>query len=90
VKGFLNVAGCLRPVVVHVVQQLTHPPVELAPRRDASRKSRLVFIPQHSGAPGARPGDVGACIGGRRWLAQPDMTPRTRTAAVTLRDSGFI
>jgi len=39
VKGLLNVAGCRGPVVVHVVQHLAHPPVELA-----DRASRLVFI----------------------------------------------
>jgi G3E family GTPase len=44
VKGFLNVVGCRGPVVVHVVQHLAHPPVELAAWPDASRKSRLVFI----------------------------------------------
>jgi G3E family GTPase len=44
VKGFLNVAGCRGPVVVHVVQHLAHPPVELAAWPDASRQSRLVFI----------------------------------------------
>src|SRR5207245_4014295 len=36
VKGLLNVAGCRGPVVVHVVQHLAHPPVELAgPARTA-------------------------------------------------------
>jgi G3E family GTPase len=44
VKGFLNVAGCRGPVVVHVVQHLAHPPVELAAWPDKSRASRLVFI----------------------------------------------
>jgi len=44
VKGFLNVAGCRGPVVVHVVQHLAHPPVELAAWRDQNRASRLVFI----------------------------------------------
>jgi len=44
VKGFLNVAGCRGPVVVHVVQHLAHPPVELAAWPDKSRVSRLVFI----------------------------------------------
>ncbi|MGZ3358957.1 MAG: CobW family GTP-binding protein, partial [Xanthobacteraceae bacterium] len=44
VKGFLNVAGCRGPVVVHVVQHLAHPPVELAAWPDASRATRLVFI----------------------------------------------
>jgi G3E family GTPase len=44
VKGFLNVAGCRGPVVVHVVQHLAHPPVELAAWPDRNRASRLVFI----------------------------------------------
>ena len=44
VKGFLNVAGCRGPVVVHVVQHLAHPPVELAAWPDADHSSRLVFI----------------------------------------------
>jgi G3E family GTPase len=44
VKGFLNVAGCRGPVVVHVVQHLAHPPVELATWPDRNRSSRLVFI----------------------------------------------
>ena len=44
VKGFLNVAGCRGPVVVHVVQHLAHPPVELAAWPDKDRVSRLVFI----------------------------------------------
>src|SRR5262249_1898450 len=39
-----NVAGCRGPVVVHVVQHLAHPPVELAAWPDADRASRLVFI----------------------------------------------
>ena len=44
VKGFLNVAGCRGPVVVHVVQHLAHPPVELAAWPEGDRASRLVFI----------------------------------------------
>jgi G3E family GTPase len=44
VKGFLNVAGCRGPVVVHVVQHLAHPPVELAVWPDKNHTSRLVFI----------------------------------------------
>jgi G3E family GTPase len=44
VKGFLNVAGCRGPVVVHVVQHLAHPPVELAAWPDKDHESRLVFI----------------------------------------------
>jgi G3E family GTPase len=44
VKGFLNIAGCRGPVLVQVVQHLSHPPVELATWPDESRASRLVFI----------------------------------------------
>jgi G3E family GTPase len=44
VKGFLNIAGCRGPVLVQVVQHLSHPPVELASWPDQSRVSRLVFI----------------------------------------------
>jgi G3E family GTPase len=44
VKGFLNVAGCRGPVVVHVVQHLAHPPVELAAWPGKDHASRLVFI----------------------------------------------
>lgn len=42
VKGLLNVDG--RPVVVHAVQHLFHPPVRLDAWPDADRRSRLVFI----------------------------------------------
>src|SRR5262249_54188375 len=44
VKGLLNVAGCRGPGVVHSVQHLLHPPVELAAWPDRNRTSRLVFI----------------------------------------------
>jgi len=44
VKGFLNIAGCRGPVLVQVVQHLSHPPIELASWPDESRVSRLVFI----------------------------------------------
>ena len=44
VKGFLNVADCRGPVVVHVVQHLAHAPVELAIWPDENRTSRVVFI----------------------------------------------
>jgi G3E family GTPase len=43
-KGFLHVAGCTGPVVVHFVQHLAHPPVELAEWPTPERGSRLVFI----------------------------------------------
>ena len=44
VKGFLNVAGCVGPVVVQFVQHLAHPPVELDRWPDFDRRSRVVFI----------------------------------------------
>jgi G3E family GTPase len=44
VKGILAVAECRGPVVVHAVQHLAHPPVELEDWPDADRRSRLVFV----------------------------------------------
>jgi G3E family GTPase len=44
IKGILNVAGSDRPVVVHGVQHLVHPPVHLERWPDEDRASRLVFI----------------------------------------------
>jgi G3E family GTPase len=44
VKGIVAVAGCRGPVVVHAVQHLAHPPVELEDWPDADRRSRLVFV----------------------------------------------
>jgi len=42
VKGLLNVAG--KPVVVHAVQHLFHPPLALEAWPDGDRRSRIVFI----------------------------------------------
>jgi G3E family GTPase len=44
VKGLLAVEECRGPVVVHFVQHVAHPPVELEDWPDADRRSRLVFI----------------------------------------------
>jgi G3E family GTPase len=44
VKGILAVAECRGPVIVHAVQHLTHPPVELEDWPDDDRRSRLVFV----------------------------------------------
>jgi G3E family GTPase len=44
VKGILAVAECRGPVVVHAVQHLLHPPVELEDWPDADHRSRLVFV----------------------------------------------
>lgn len=43
-KGLLAVAECRGPVVVHIVQHIAHPPVELEDWPDADRRSRLVFV----------------------------------------------
>jgi G3E family GTPase len=44
VKGLVALAECRGPVVVHVVQHIAHPPVELEDWPDDDRRSRLVFI----------------------------------------------
>ncbi|MDJ0980109.1 MAG: GTP-binding protein [Kiloniellales bacterium] len=44
IKGLLNVAGQARPVVIHGVQHVFHPPVELEAWPDQDRRSQLVFI----------------------------------------------
>lgn len=43
-KAIVHVAGRQRPVVLHGVQHVFHPPVELADWPDADRSSRFVFI----------------------------------------------
>jgi G3E family GTPase len=44
VKGLVALAECRGPVVVHVVQHVAHPPVELEDWPDDDRRSRLVFV----------------------------------------------
>jgi G3E family GTPase len=44
VKGIVAVRECRGPVVVHFVQHVAHPPVELEDWPDADRRSRLIFI----------------------------------------------
>jgi G3E family GTPase len=44
VKGFVNIEGCQGPVVVHFVQHLAPPPVELEKWPDGNPQSRVVFI----------------------------------------------
>lgn len=46
VKGILNVQGQDRPLVVHGVQHVFHPPEPLPAWPDDDRRSRLVFITQ--------------------------------------------
>jgi G3E family GTPase len=44
IKGILNVAGEDRPVAIHGVQHLFHPPARLPGWPGADRRSRIVFI----------------------------------------------
>jgi G3E family GTPase len=44
VKGLLAVEECRGPVIVHFVQHVAHPPVELEDWPDTDRRSRLVFV----------------------------------------------
>lgn len=44
VKGLINVVGVDRPVVVHGVQHLFHPPATIPAWPDADRRSKIVFI----------------------------------------------
>ncbi len=44
VKGIVAITECRGPVVVHAVQHVAHPPVELESWPDADHRSRLVFI----------------------------------------------
>jgi G3E family GTPase len=44
VKGFVAIEECRGPVVVHVVQHVAHPPVELEAWPDEDRRTRLVFV----------------------------------------------
>jgi G3E family GTPase len=44
VKGVLNVAGEVGPIVIHGVQHVFHPPVALRRWPDGERGSRLVMI----------------------------------------------
>jgi G3E family GTPase len=44
VKGLVVIEECRGPVVVHFVQHVAHPPVELEDWPDGDRRSRLVFV----------------------------------------------
>jgi G3E family GTPase len=50
VKGIVNVAGRAGPVVLHGVQHVFHPPVELARWPDADRRTRITFITRNIAA----------------------------------------
>jgi G3E family GTPase len=44
VKGIVAIRECRGPVVIHCVQHIVHPPVELEDWPDDDRRSRLVFV----------------------------------------------
>ena len=44
IKGLLNVKEIDRPLVIHGVQHVFHPPVRLEAWPDGDRRSKLVFI----------------------------------------------
>ena len=44
IKGILNLRGRPAPVVIHGVQHIFHPPVELPALPSDDRRSRIVFI----------------------------------------------
>jgi G3E family GTPase len=46
IKGILNLIGGKRPVAVHGVQRLVHPPVHMKRWPSRDRRSRIVFIVQ--------------------------------------------
>jgi G3E family GTPase len=50
VKGIVNVAGRAGPVVIHGVQHVFHPPVELRRWPDDDRRTRIVFITRNLAA----------------------------------------
>jgi G3E family GTPase len=70
VKGIVAIAECRGPVVVHAVQHLAHPPVELEDWPDADRRSRLVFVTR--GLPRGPVAQLFAAIGAIAAPARPD------------------
>jgi len=49
IKGILNVAGETKPVAIHGVQHVFHPPAAIPEWPDAERRSRIVFITRDLG-----------------------------------------
>jgi G3E family GTPase len=49
IKGILNIEGVDKPVALHGVQHLFHPPATLPGWPDADRRSRIVFITRNVG-----------------------------------------
>ncbi|HYE48642.1 MAG TPA: GTP-binding protein [Azospirillaceae bacterium] len=63
VKGILNVREADRPVVIHGVQHLFHPPVQLEEWPTDDRRSRIVFITRELERPVVET-LLRACLGG--------------------------
>ncbi|MGH7047318.1 MAG: CobW family GTP-binding protein [Stellaceae bacterium] len=62
VKGIVAITECRGPVVVHAVQHVAHPPVELEDWPDADHRSRLVFITRN--LPRERVAQLFSAVGG--------------------------
>ncbi len=54
VKGLLNIEGCRGPVVVHCMQHLSLPPVELQAWPEDEKSSRIEFVTRGIEAPTVR------------------------------------
>lgn len=71
VKGILNIEGSDKPMVIHGVQHIFHPPVTLPAWPDEDRRSRLVFITR----------DVNRTAIEETFRAFRNVLPQTREAA---------
>lgn len=73
-KGLVDIAGQPgRPLLVHAVQQILHPPLLLDAWPDADRRSRLVLIVK----------DIDETMVQRLWAAFLGQTPHPASAAAT-------
>lgn len=81
VKGILAIAGEERPVAVHGVQHLVHPPVHLEAWPTAERASRIVFIVDGLDANLLkRSFNVFALAGKAAGISQPEAAAQVRNA----------
>ena len=55
-KGIVNIAGSVKPVVIHGVHHVMHPPVQLEAWPDADHRTRIVLILRGLDAGGVRAG----------------------------------
>ncbi|GGD98817.1 ATP-binding protein [Aureimonas endophytica] len=80
VKGILDLVGETRPVAVHGVQHLVHPPTHMAAWPTEQRSSRLVFIVDGLSEPRIR-----ASLAAFMALGEPAMAEGSRPALVEAR-----